>query len=385
MKKIILSAASLAVAAVASVSVAPTTSEAVPAFARQTGAACLNCHFQSFPGINAFGRSFKMNSFTDGGQDMIEDDMLSIPASLNVTLVFRPQLVAEKTDGVKANSIAATADQVVLVGGKVGANTGAFVEIDTTGGGFANSQMFNSWDMGDLKAGVAYYNTGFGEDAGLQLMNVWGQHGGLMAGKSLSINNSMGAAGNTIGFSGWVGNEMWQAQLGFVDPAGTAASFKLAPMVRATGFFEAGDFELGAGLIAVSGTPNSSLTEAKRTGVDFQAQGEVGDAQIGVYVDYATAPKSTATKANFYNASTTDARTGFSLRATVKPTHTWVFLAGLGQDKTGTQKIAKVKVAAEYEVYQNFVIALIQDSVKTTNTGTSTKTDTTTLDIEFLM
>ena len=44
MKKSILSAAAFAVVAVSAVAVAPTTSEAIPAFARQTGAACLSCH-----------------------------------------------------------------------------------------------------------------------------------------------------------------------------------------------------------------------------------------------------------------------------------------------------------------------------------------------------
>ncbi|MBI5232947.1 MAG: hypothetical protein HY880_01185, partial [Deltaproteobacteria bacterium] len=36
-----------------------TDSDAVPAFARQTGFSCLTCHFQHFPGLNAFGRTFK--------------------------------------------------------------------------------------------------------------------------------------------------------------------------------------------------------------------------------------------------------------------------------------------------------------------------------------
>jgi hypothetical protein len=49
MKKMIFSAVAFAVVAVSAVAVAPTTSEAVPSFARQTGASCNSCHFQSIP------------------------------------------------------------------------------------------------------------------------------------------------------------------------------------------------------------------------------------------------------------------------------------------------------------------------------------------------
>ncbi|MDQ7003159.1 MAG: hypothetical protein Q9N02_10830, partial [Ghiorsea sp.] len=162
MKKIILSAASLAVAAVASVSVAPTTSEAIPAFARQTGSACLSCHFQSFPTLNAYGRSFKMGGLTDvGDQALIEDEGLSIPAMVNWTVMVRPQFT--KTDNGAAgaaNSVVkgfGFADQVFMVGGRAGEHTGVFLEVDLAGGGFANVQVFNSWDMGDMKAGVTVW------------------------------------------------------------------------------------------------------------------------------------------------------------------------------------------------------------------------------------
>ena len=412
MKKIILSAASLAVAAVASVSVAPTTSEAIPAFARQTGSACLACHFQSFPTLNAYGRSFKMNAFTDvGDQVLVEDDHLSLPSVLNMSVVFRPQLKTV-SNNTTTESIAVPSDPVILVGGRAGENTGFFVEIDTTGGGFANTQLLNSYDMGDLKVGWSYFNSGFGEDAGMQLMSVWGQHGGLMGGKNLSINHSMtksasytyGTAtvtpaftpttvtlattsGDVAGFSAFAGNETWMASFGLIDPtANRGTTFSLAPVVRANYFLDVADFELGFGVIAVSGSTGGSngiaTIDAKRTGIDFQAQGEVADMQIGVYADYATAPAGSATTANAYNASIKDDRTGYSFRATLKPTHNIVLLAGVGQDKVGPGTVDKTLVGFEYEVYQNFVVAVTQDSEKISGAGT---TDTTLIDIELLL
>jgi hypothetical protein len=35
------------------------TAEATPGFARQTGMACVACHFQHYPTLNSFGRAFK--------------------------------------------------------------------------------------------------------------------------------------------------------------------------------------------------------------------------------------------------------------------------------------------------------------------------------------
>jgi len=405
MKKILLSAAAFAVVAVSTAVVAPTTSEAIPAFARQTGAACLACHFQSFPTLNSFGRSFKVGALTDvGEQALIEDDDLSIPSSLNITLVFRPQF-AQTTSaaGVTTRSITPPADQVILIGGRVGSNTGTFVEVGFGGpaqqGGFANSQMFNSWDFGAVKGGLNFFNTSFGEDAGLQLMSVWGQHGGLLRGKGVSINNRMGAAGNTVGVAAWVANETFAIQVGGTDQSATVGtSFKLAPMVRANYFMEVGDFEVAVGGILISGQNGGPAptvkTDAKRWGIDAQAQGTIADMKLGIYADYASAKKSSVAKANVYNASLFNNRTGYSLRATLKPLHRVVAIVGYGVDKTGGVSTKSTLVGAEYEVYQNFVIALTHESVKVSGLtaaailaggGLNGTTKTTTLDFEALM
>ena len=64
--------------------------DAVPAFARQTGQACSTCHFQHFPMLNAFGRAFKAGGYTMvGGQSLVEGDDLSLPNTLNASLVTK--------------------------------------------------------------------------------------------------------------------------------------------------------------------------------------------------------------------------------------------------------------------------------------------------------
>ncbi len=398
MKKTLLSAAAFAVVAVSAVSIAPTTSEAIPAFARQTGAACLSCHFQSFPTLSSFGRSFKEGAFTDvGEQALIEDDDLSIPSSLNITAMFRPQFNYTKNTGLVptagAKSIAATADQVLMIAGRIGENTGAFVEVGFgAGGGFGNNQLLHSVDMGDGKVILSYFNTGFGEDAGLQLMSVWGQHGGLLNGKNLSINNSMAtidAAGNpfnTVGVSVAYANEMGAISLGGINnDAAVGTNWSLAPVVRAQGFFDLAGAELGVGGIYVNGKTSPVVvglnSTAKRFGIDAQVQGELGDTQYGIYADYASAKASTATQANVYNPSLLNSRTGYSIRATVKPLHNVILMVGAGQDKVGIAKQNKIATGIEYELYQNAVINLTYDTSKLAGT----KTTNYGLDFEFLM
>src|SRR5271169_4336593 len=83
MKKVALSLAGLLAAA----AFAPEAS-ALPVFARQTGMACNACHFQHFPLLNSFGRSFKNSGFTlMGAQGKVEGDDLSLPNVVNAAVL----------------------------------------------------------------------------------------------------------------------------------------------------------------------------------------------------------------------------------------------------------------------------------------------------------
>lgn len=87
MKKIILSMIGL----MAATAFAPQAS-AVPAFARQTGMGCNACHQQHFPVLNSFGRAFKADGFTMvGSQAMLEEEHLSLPATLNAGILLKAQ------------------------------------------------------------------------------------------------------------------------------------------------------------------------------------------------------------------------------------------------------------------------------------------------------
>jgi len=319
MKKILLSAAAFAVVAVSAIAVAPTTSEAVPAFARQTSAACLSCHFQTFPAINSFGRSFKMGSFTDvGDQALIEDDHLSIPAVLNATFVLRAQVTNTSQTGLASSTTYnIPADAVLMLAGRVGTNSGAFVEFD---GGAANWQLINSFDVGDFKVGVGAHKTGFGGSGVLEVSNVFGQHGGKLNGKAISAIQSAGFAQDTVGIGGWVGNDMGYIQFSLIAPAAASAGdainvgLNFGKLVRVVATLDIGGFDTLIGFGSVTGTAgkaNGTNTPANATAtgaaaripmnlqfIDVQLQGDLGDMSVGIYGDWAHAKGKTGNGAN---------------------------------------------------------------------------------------
>jgi len=414
MKKMIFSAAAFALVAVSSIALAPTNAEAIPAFARQTGAACLSCHFQEIPALTAFGRSYKMNAFTDvGDQALVEDDGLSIPASLNATVVIRPQVIQTKTTVAAGTSTTAKTiaygDQVVLIAGRIGTNTGAFVELGN--GSFGNHQFINSFDVGGFKAGVSYANTGFGEDQGMQLTNTWGQHGGTNNARFTSANQQMfkgeGTAGGQLAsLVAFVANDMGALQVGLIAPSvdnkgwGTTgnSTFTAAKMARISTFFDVGGLTLGVGGLIVGGNVGNVLNaygtlaggaaaqlKLERTGLDVSLEGEVADLGFGVYADMANAKKSTLSATNGYNIDTLNNLKGWSVRGQIEPVHKLLLTAGFG-NMQAANKTDRLHLGVSYSVYQNFIVALRQENAKTKlPAGTTSRVKTTTLDVEALM
>ncbi|MBI5810490.1 MAG: hypothetical protein HZB21_04795, partial [Deltaproteobacteria bacterium] len=129
--------------------------EAAPAFARQTGLACNTCHFQHFPTLNAFGRAFKAGGYTQvGGQSMVEGDFLSIPATLNATLVTKIRYQRtngdDETEPTNKGELQFPDEAAILIGGRAGEHVGFLAEVsaigtaDTTTGNFS---LFTGYKM----------------------------------------------------------------------------------------------------------------------------------------------------------------------------------------------------------------------------------------------
>lgn len=365
MKKIIL-----ILAGILSIAAFAPQASALPLFARQTGMACSACHFQHFPMLNNFGRAFKASGFTIiGAQGKVEDEGLSIPNTLNMTVLAT--MGYAKTNAASANHTDGTrdpADGVVyvpgtngefslFVGGRVSDNAGALAELGMLndaglGAGLASAKLPMLWEVADgTRAGLVPFTTGDkGASYGFETLNtgangvhtmlfVGGDFNGSVApvlsaqqyiatgtaatGASFVANNSTGFI-NLTKF-----NQMGPADLGGTNAALTST------YVRVAGTFDMAGWDTGIGIQSWSGSSTSlgfadtadlvtgvvtanpvmALVDTKATAVDGQMQGQLGKMPVGFYATYARAPAPSGANDNAYNSGGTATRSSFNLAA----------------------------------------------------------------------
>jgi hypothetical protein len=337
-----------------------TESQAVPAFARQTGMACAACHFQSYPAINAFGRAFKSAGYTlIGAQEKIEGDDLSLPVVLNASLVtkFRYQKTNGDDKRVATNTgeLQFPDEAALLIGGRAGEHVGfvlelaTFGEADTGSGDVAGTADLVTGEVtgdadtgsgefslfGSFKMPITYKVGGadlsfipFTTDAGgagygFELLNTGAQRfqrvgedrSALMAQQYLGLG-----AGEAEGFAFVAANEMGFVNVSLWAPIhGSFAVEGLAPYVRAALTPSIGSWDTGFGFQYFSGeaeeddgsSVTGNLVEYATEGwaIDGQMQGEVGKMPLGVYAAYGETP---ADPDSIFNSSVFD-RTAWSI------------------------------------------------------------------------
>ena len=362
MNKIALSLAGVLAAA----AFAPEAS-ALPLFARQTGMACSACHFQHFPMLNSFGRSFKASGYTlMGAQPLVEGEGLSIPSTLNMTVLTTAGYV--KTNAVAATGLTGAtgglnsdANGTVFVpgtngefslflGGRVGEHAGFLAEIGTISpAGLASAKLPILFEVADgTRVGVVPFTTdGQGASYGFELLNtganavhtmlfVSGDANGSIA-PALSAQQYIGTGTSATGAAIVANNSMGFINLtkfhmsGPMDARGNAGAggSQLGGQLTSTYFRIAGTFDVagwdsGVGLQSWSGSSYSGfaattgLYDTKATAVDGQMQGTVAGMPVGVYASYARAPVTTnadsiaPTSSNIFNGGT-DTRKSFNI------------------------------------------------------------------------
>lgn len=317
--------------------------QAIPAFARQTGMACSACHFQHFPTLNSFGRSFKASGFTMvGAEGVIEGNGLSLPTVLN--LAFITNLAYTQTNGpdpapgTGANSprYNNTTNQgqyqmtqySLFMGGRVAENIGFEGEVGLSGGAaLASVKMPFTFDAGGGKLGIVPFTTdGLGPQQGFEPLSDGATPVHLFNQQDLSaigateymMNN--GASGGAIPASGAA--LYYYTDQGFVNftkwsldsingngpgqsPGANSGRSLTSNYLRAAwtpnvaGFDSAIGFQLVSG---VSTTTSSTFTDSsglpygtyktKMAEVDGQMLGDVGGMPLTLIASYAIAPGS---------------------------------------------------------------------------------------------
>jgi len=321
MKKIVLSLAGV----LAATAFAPEAA-AVPAFARQTGMACTACHAQHFPILNSFGRAFKASGYTMmGAQGKVEGDHLSLPDTLNASIVMKLRYQDDNTAGPVGASDAVAQNAgggqlqffdefALLFGGRVADNVGFLLEAQmiSTAPLAAGFKMPFVFDVGGAKLSVIPFTTdalgvqyGYEQSSGgVFRANRWAEHRREVSAVQYLADRLGGGAATGVAFA--ASNDM-----GFINLTKWDASFMPGPgtgsgpggdldsnYVRIAATPTVGDWAMVVGLGKMSGSSFSNITAAKldtdQTFFDFQAQGEVAGKELGVYFQHAKAPRTLA-------------------------------------------------------------------------------------------
>jgi len=341
MKKIVLSLAGV----LAATAFAPEAS-AVPAFARQVGMACTACHSQHFPVLNSFGRSFKAAGFTMmGSQGKVEGDHMSLPDTLNASIVMKIRYQDDNRPGPTTAGNAGLQNVgggqwqffdefALLFGGRVAENVGFLLEaqmIDTAPL-MASFKMPFTFDMGGAKlSAIPFQTDGLGAQYGYELSsggvvrNVrWAEHGpetsALMYNATTGVNKGAASgialvAQNDMGFINLTKWAAGQLNSGGVDLDSNYIRIAATPtwndwaMVVGLGRMSGSSFStvnaapttvaiVGATTVVTPAVAGATV-DTDQTFFDFQAQGEVAGKELAVYFQHAKAP-ATVNK-NAYN------------------------------------------------------------------------------------
>ena len=330
MKKIVLSLAGV----LAATAFAPEAA-AVPAFARQTGMACTACHAQHFPILNSFGRAFKAAGYTMmGAQGKVEGDHLSLPDTLNASVVMKIRYQDDNTAGPVGASDAVAQNlgggQVqffdefgLLFGGRVADHVGFLLEAQMLSGTAAMAAGFKMpfvFDMGGAKLSVTPFTTdalgvayGYEQSSGgVMRSNRWAEHRRETSAIQYNADRGLDAGAATgIAFAaqndmGYINLTKWDASH-LPGPGGNGAGGDFdSNYVRIAATPTVGNWAMVVGLGKMSGSSYSNIALAKvdtdQTFFDFQAQGEVAGKELGVYFQHAKAPAGQGVS-NAYNGS----------------------------------------------------------------------------------
>lgn len=380
-----------------------TSAEATPGFARQTGMACVACHFQHYPTLNAFGRAFKASGYTmRGAQPMMEGDGLSMPTDLNMTLVTKIRY--QKSNGAGANAtnhgeIQWPDEAALLIGGRIGENMGFLLEhatfgaanvgtgkltctdptdattctADTGDGGFS---LFNSFkihynlhDMGATRLSTVLFSTDAGgAPYGFEMLNTGAQR--FM--RPIEDRSTMSAAqylglgsGESTGLAFVLSNPGWFVNYSAWAPAfGNIEAPKLASYLRAAITPNLGGWDTGFGFQYFGGEYGARVGGVgmmKKTEgwvVDAQAQGEWRGMPLGLYASYGSVP----TKANnHFNGGARDKKAlGLMAELGVLPNKGNLYLAYRNADngKASNSQDNALTLGASWMVYQNVKLEL---------------------------
>lgn len=353
--------------------------QAVPGFARQTGHACTTCHFQSFPSLNSFGRAFKASGYTQiGDQGKIEDENLSIPNVLNMSLVVKARYQQTNGDtkaGTDRGEIQIPDEASLMAGGRGGEHVGFLLErgLKTTGG-FDNFKIIFPFDMGGTTLAAGAFTTdGQGAGYGFETLNTgalglqrpFGEGVSIPAQQYVGLNGTAATGIVLYGASDmfFVNASLWGPSHSDAIPSG----LNLAQYIRAAVTPNLGGWDIALGLQYWGGETKlgelaSETYVVQGTAIDAQAQGEVAGMPLGIYLTTATVPKAGTDGKNYAIAASAADKSATSISANlgIIPNKASIGL-GYRTGKNGAttkEKEDAMNIALIYKLAQNVKVQL---------------------------
>jgi hypothetical protein len=378
---------------------------ALPVFARQTGMECAACHFQHFPLLNTFGRSFKANGFTMmGAQGKVEGEHLSIPNTLNMAVLtsfgYEKTNQSPDTTGVTKNAgngvvfLPGVAGEASLFfGGRVSENAGFLSEVGLGGAAAAlgSAKLPILFEVGDsgTRAGIVPFTTDAqGASYGMELLNTGANAVHQMSNtpgfngahaNAMSAQQYIGTAGAADGIAIVATNPMGFVNITKFQQTGiaTGAFASLgSTYLRVAGTFDLGSWDAGVGIQNWRGQSlNVSLlaplAATKATAIDAQLQGALGTMPTGFYASYAKAQAVldpiTGANTNTYSVGGLLDRSSLNLsgeigvvpeRATLGVAARLLGKSGVADASGANTKDNAIMLTASYKIEQNMLARL---------------------------
>ena len=363
---------------------------ATPAFSRQTGQSCAACHFQRYPLLNAYGRSFKANGYTQTGkQETIEDNSLSLPVTLNAAVVTKLRYVktnGSSTDGTNGGEFNMPDEASLFLAGRVAKNIGYQADISLGRdkallAGFKMPFVFPQNDF--ILSAIPFFTDTQGPAYGYELLNTGAvefsrpfENAAETSAQQYLVQganeDNKGTTGVALVFHHKYGYLSYTPYItNNKDDLANATPHKFMSYVRGVVTPEkVGNFELAAGFQLWKGTSgidfpdtpeNPKTHKADAWAVDGQAQGKVGNYPLGVYVAYGSAAKTEeGATPNDFNKETAANKTAFTIAADmgVVPSKLGLGLAYriANSGSGGSDGENAVTLAATYNIAKNVLL-----------------------------
>ncbi len=383
MKKIVLSLAGVMAAA----TFAPDAS-AVPAFARQVGMACSACHFQHFPLLNGFGRSFKGSGYTlMGAEPKVEGENLSIPDRVNMAVYTTTGIEQQSGTDNRTNIFVPTTggEFSLFMGGRASEFAGFIAEAGMGGGGagaptsqggvVGATKTLLLFPVGESRVGLSIHSSqGQGVAYSFETLNTGaaGTHklmgNGGPAGQHLNATSAaqyLGTATAATGASFVANNSMGFVNLGLWEKAGndavTGANSLTLNYERGVYTFDMAGFDSAVGIQRFGGDSTVTANRADATIIDFQMQGDAGNMPLGIYASYGVAPASLTSgvvTTNMFNADTVNNKTSLNVAGSLEFTPGATVQGGLRFGNQWGEADNAVMVGATYDLAMNISLSI---------------------------